>query len=98
MAYLNQQQRDALRNELLDLKFPRAKGKVRRMDDKSRLVYLRNAQMSGQISTRYELPTLGVMVTWVEKSEPTPTKKEGILKQNYELLDVVVEPTAANTR
>ena len=95
MAFLNKNERDQLRDELKNMRFNRAKGKVRGMDTKSRLVYLRNTQNVDQWFTRYELPTYGVRVTLVEHYD-TKEAKSGKIKSNYDLVDVLVEPTTEN--
>jgi hypothetical protein len=94
MAYLNQQQRLDLLNELKDMKFMRAKGKVRRLDEESRLVYWRNSQRVGQLITRYDLPTLGTRVSLIEGVGELP--QNGKLKAEYALVEVQVEPLPGN--
>jgi hypothetical protein len=94
MAYLNAQQRQELLDELKGMRFNRAKGKVRGMDDKSRLAYYRNAQNTGRLMTRYDLPTLGTRVTLVEDVDVRELK--GKLKSEYDLLEVWVEPLPGN--
>ena len=94
MAYLNSKEREDLANELINLKFNRAKGKIRRMDNQSRLAYLRNVQDVNQWATRYELPTLGAIVTLIEEHD---LKGEGRARDvHYELVQVIVAPTAEN--
>jgi len=94
MAYLNEQQRLDLLNELKDMKFMRAKGKVRRLDEASRLVFWRNAQRVGQLITRYDLPTLGTRVNLIEGVDEVP--KNGKIKAEYDLVEVQVEPLPGN--
>jgi hypothetical protein len=94
MAYLNQQQRLELLNELKNMKFMRAKGKVRRLDEESRLVFWRNSQRVGQLITRYDLPTLGTRVTLVEGVDEV--SNNGKLKAQYDLVEVQVEPLPGN--
>lgn len=94
MAYLNAQQREDLLNELKGMRFNRAKGKVRGMDDKSRLAFYRNAQNTGWLMTRYDLPTLGTRVTLVEDLNEKELK--GKLKSEYGLREVWVEPLPGN--
>lgn len=95
MAFLNKTEREQLRDELKKMRFNQAKGKVRGMDPKSRLVYLRNVQNVNQWATRYELPTYGVRVTLLEHHD-TKEAKSGKIKSEYDLIDVLVEPTPAN--
>jgi hypothetical protein len=96
MAYLNEQERDALLNELKNMSFRQAQGKLRSMDEKSRLAYFRNAQQTGRWLTRYVLPSLGTRVTLVEVHSDKPTNKERRLKSEYEFVEVIVEPTPDN--
>jgi hypothetical protein len=102
MAYLNAQQRDALRNELLKLRFNQAKGRIRRLDAKGRIAFLKNAQTTGVLHTAYDLPTLGVRVILVENENhvvdetdnagSTPT----LLASKTEFVDVIVQPLDPN--
>jgi hypothetical protein len=94
MAYLNQQQREDLVNEIKNYKFMQAKGRVRRKDPESRLVFWRNAQSTGRLITRYDLPTLGTRVTLVEGVDEV--QKGGKLKADYELIEVQAEPLPGN--
>ena len=94
MAYLNEQQRLELLNELKDMKFMRAKGKVRRLDEESRLVFWRNAQTVGKLMTRYDLPTLGTRVILVEGVDEV--KDGSKLKAEYDMVEVRVEPLPGN--
>lgn len=97
MAYLNAQQREQLRQELLPLKLGKAKGRVKGMDRKSRLVLYRNMQRVGQFTTLYELPSLGIKVALIEGEEIGDAIKDGAaFKKKYDLLDVTVEPTPDN--
>ena len=59
MAYLNQAERRALLDELGGMRLWRAKFKLRLMDPKIRLLYLRNVQQSGEWHTKYVLESLG---------------------------------------
>jgi hypothetical protein len=94
MAYLNEQQRQELVDNLRNVKFTQAKGKVRRMDEKSRLVFWRNSQSVGRLLTRYDLPTLGTRVTLVEGVDEVA--KNGKLKADYQLIEIVAEPLPGN--
>jgi hypothetical protein len=94
MAYLNEQERDKLLNDLKDMKFNGAKGKLARMDPKGRLAYYRNVQMSGESHTRYILDGLGTIVTLVEVNHTKNTEARN--KQDYEFVNIIVEPTASN--
>jgi hypothetical protein len=94
MAYLNAEQREKLVNELKGMAFNKAKGKVRGMDQNSRLVFYRNAQGVGRWLTRFELPTLGTRVTLVESHKDTD--KNGKIKSEYDLAEVIVEALPNN--
>jgi len=94
MAYLNSQQRDELLDELVKMKFNRAKGKLRRMGGK--LDVFRNVQNPGEWMTRYELPDRGTIVTLIEDRdgpEGGPSVRD---KVKYNLVRVIVEPTPDN--
>lgn len=95
MPFLNKNEREKLRDELKNLRFNQAKGKVRGMDTEARLVYLRNVQTVNKWTTRYELPTHGVRVTLVESFD-MQEQKSGKLRADYGLTDVIVEPTPEN--
>ncbi len=94
MAYLNEQQRAALSSELARMNFNKAKAKVRSMDPKARLAFYRNAQRVGRWMTRYDLPTLGTRVTLVESHHDEGNGSR--LKSEFELTEVIVEPTPDN--
>lgn len=91
MAFLNKQERDELLDSIKDLKFNRIKAKLRRMDDKNRLIYYRNVQETNRWLTAYELPTKGVKVTLVENREVG--RKNNL---EYNLTEIIVEPTSEN--
>lgn len=103
MAYLNAQQREALRNELKGMAFNRVRGRVRRLDPKSKLIYIRNSQTVTDYHTRYDLPTLGVSVILVENQLETladtdnPGSSPVRYKREFEPVDVLVEPLPENT-
>ncbi len=102
MAYLTSQQREALRTELRTLKFNQAKGRIRRLDPKGRLAFLKNSQATGSLHTAYDLPTLGVRVILVEDEQhvvdetnnagSTPT----LFASKTQFVDVLVHPLADN--
>lgn len=94
MAYLNEQERDDLLNKLKDMKFNRAKYRLARMDPKGRLAYYRNVQKSGEWHTKYVLEGLGTIVTLVEVSHSENTDYRN--KQNFEFVNIIVEPTPSN--
>lgn len=94
MAYLNEQERDELLNELKDMKFSRAKGKLARMDPKGRLAYYRNVQMAGEWHTKFVLEGLGTIVTLVEVNKAENDQIRNW--QNFEFVNIIVEPTPSN--
>ncbi len=94
MAFLNADQREKLANELKELKFNQAKGRVRGMDAASRLAFYRNSQGVGRWLTRYDLPTLGTRVTLVETYDVKA--KSGKLRSEFDFSEVIVEPLPGN--
>jgi hypothetical protein len=94
MTYLNAEQRDKLLQELVGMKFNKAKGKVRGLDPNSRLIYYRNSQGVGRWLTRYDLPTLGTRVTLVESHQDA--QHGGKLKSEFDMAEVIVEPLSDN--
>ena len=94
MGYLNEQQREALVNELKTLKFNQAKGKLRRMDPKAQLVYQRNAQGVDRWLTRYDLQSLGTSVTLVEENRVV--SEDSRLENKWRMVEVIAEPTSDN--
>ena len=96
MAYLTKEQRDALQAELASLSFKQAQGKLKHMDPKGRLAYYRNAQRTDKWMTRWVLTGLGTQVTLVESNIVSDEKKPNRIKNDYALVDVIVEPTPDN--
>jgi hypothetical protein len=102
MAYLNREEREKLANELTTMSAAKVRGKLRRMDSGVKLRYLRNAQGSGEYTTRLELPGTGVLVTLVESESEAQvaTDKPGSatvrLKPDFRMTQVIVDPTAEN--
>ena len=94
MAYLNETERRSLLDDLSGMRLWRAKFKLRLMDPKGRLLYLRNVQQSGEWHTKYVLESLGTQVTLVEVNHAENTQYRN--KQNFEFVNVIVEPTADN--
>jgi hypothetical protein len=67
------------------------------MDRRGRLVFYRNAQRTDQWLTRYELVGLGTRVTLVEAHYDAPDRrKENRTRAEFDLVDVIVEPTPDN--
>lgn len=95
MAYLNASERAALTQQLKSMSFGPAKRKLRSMDRKSRLVFYRNNQEVGKWMTRFELPSFGIRATLIE-TFGMQTNKDGKTKGEYELVDVIIEPTPDN--
>lgn len=94
MAYLNEQERLALLNELSRMDFNQARRKLRHLDPRGRLVYYRNAQEVGRLLTRYDLPSLGTRVTLVENHHDV--KKNSKIRSEFQLVEVIIEPTPDN--
>lgn len=96
MAFLNRQEREKLLNELTTLTFNKAKWKLRRLDPKGSMAFFRNMQTSGKFHTRFNLEGLGTRVTLVETQTQAPSKTPGFNKSQFELVEVIVEPTPEN--
>ncbi len=94
MAYLNEDERRSLLDDLSRMKLWRAKFKLRLMDPKGRLLYLRNVQQAGEWHTKYVLESLGAQVTLVEINQAENNQPRN--KQKFEFVNVIVEPTADN--
>lgn len=94
MAFLNAQEREALLQDLKKLNFGQAKWKLAHLDPKGRIAYFRNNQLADKWLTRYVLAGLGTRVTLVESYR---TKQQGgQTKEDFQLIDVIVEPTPDN--
>ena len=93
MAYLNEQERDALLNELKDLSFGKARFKLSRIDSKGRLAFFRSSYKPNELWTRYELAGLGTRVTLIEEQTGTDEKSG---QPQYKYAEVIVEPIPGN--
>lgn len=97
MAYLNEEQRRSLKEELEGMTFNQAKFRLRTMDRLVRLVYYRNSMQPRTLHTRYELAGLGTRVTLVETHDTRPMQEESkAVRSVFELAEVIVEPTPDN--
>jgi hypothetical protein len=97
MAYLNKDQRDQLKAELEKMSFGAANGRLKRMDRKGRLAFYRNAQRVGQWQTKHILAGFGTEVTLIESNQfKEKLGKANRVKNDYKLVEVVVEPTSDN--
>ncbi len=96
MTYLGAEERAALQRELEQLSFRRANGRLKRMDPMGRMAWYRNAQHTGQWTTKYVLVGLGTQVTLVEVNLAKATDKATRVRNEYTLADVIVEPTPDN--
>ena len=94
MAYLNEAERRSLLDDLSGMRLWRAKFKLRLLDPKGRLLYLRNVQQAGEWHTKYVLESLGTQVTLVEVNHAENSLPHN--KQKFEFVNVIVEPTADN--
>jgi hypothetical protein len=96
MAYLNEAERQQLLDQLITMDFKKARGKLRRLDPKSRVVVFRNNQNTGEWHTRYELPGLGTRVILVESRLTPAATPDQRLSDDYDLVRVIVEPLPDN--
>lgn len=97
MAYLTKDEREKLEGDLKQLNFRQAHGKLRAMDKQGRLAYYRNAQQTHKWMTKHVLTSLGTQVTLVESNRYRQIKdKENRVHNDYDLIDVIVEPTPDN--
>jgi hypothetical protein len=94
MAFLNADERQKLLNDLLKLKYDQAKWKLLHIDPQGRMAYFRNNQEVGRWLTRFELAGMGTRVTLVERLKTT--EKNGKHRAEYEMVEVIVEPTPDN--
>ena len=96
MAYLTASQRADLQRELEQLSFRRANGRLKRMDPMGRMAYYRNAQNTGEWTTKHVLAGLGTQVTLVEVNLAKATDRPDRVRNEYTLADVIVEATPDN--
>ena len=96
MAYLTADQRADLQRELEQLSFRRANGRLKRMDPMGRMAYYRNAQNTGQWTTKHVLAGLGTQVTLVEINLLKETDRPTRVRNEYILAEVIVEATPDN--
>ncbi|MDX2161835.1 MAG: hypothetical protein SF162_10965 [bacterium] len=94
MAVLNAQERAQLAQELANVSFNRASGKLRRLDPQNRLAFFRNSQSPTTLHTCYELPSKGVRVTLIEEMTEKADKQPGRFKPEFKLTQVAVEALA----
>jgi hypothetical protein len=98
MAYLTQEERNKFRDELKQMSFRQANGRLKQMVSKGgRLAFYRNAESTGKWITRYVLSSQGTQVDLVEKNVfRDKIDKAQRVSNGYQLIDVVVEPTPDN--
>jgi hypothetical protein len=96
MAYLNDSEREALLQDLSRMNFNKARGRLRRMDPQGRLAVYRNVQNTGEWVTRYDLVGLGTRVTLIEDCHQRKTDGEVVVRPEFELVRVIVEPMPGN--
>ena len=96
MAYLNEQERGKLLDDLVKMNFNQARRKLRRIDPDAELEFYRNSQRVNEWMTRYKLASLGTIVTLIESREDFADDPSHFIKLNYDLSRVIVEPTADN--
>jgi hypothetical protein len=95
MAFLNANERLALLEDLRKMTFRQAKWKLQKMDPKGRTAMYRNVQGVNRWLTRIDLVGLGTRVTLVEHKKDID-ESGGRQKAEYELVEVIVEPTPEN--
>jgi hypothetical protein len=95
MAFLNANERLALLEDLRKMTFRQAKWKLQRMDPKGRTALYRNVQGVDRWISRFDLLGLGTRVTLVERKKDID-EKGGRQKAEYEMVEVIVEPTPDN--
>ena len=96
MGYLTEQQRAALARELKEMNFRQANWKVKRMDPRGRLVFYRNSQTARRWHTQYELVGMGTRVTLIEEHVTRPQLNSALMDSDFDMVDVIVEPTPDN--
>lgn len=97
MAYLNTEERDQLKRELLEMNdFTKAKRRLFLADKQGRLAYFRNAQHSGKLETRFDLEGLGTRVTIIERHSRELDRSGKYWNSEYHLEDIIVEPLPQN--
>jgi hypothetical protein len=96
MEFLNAEARQKLANELVDMKYERAKQKLLKMDPQGRLAFFRNTQRVGSLMTKVVLPSFGAAVTLVEKHSSSTDPISSKIKGDNKMVEVIVEPTADN--
>ncbi|MFN8527794.1 MAG: hypothetical protein U0670_04205 [Anaerolineae bacterium] len=95
MATLTAQEREQLAQELVNLSFNRASGRLRRIDPRNKMAFFRNSQSPTTLHTRYDLPTKGVHVTLVEEMEEAADKSHpSLFRPKFKLAQVIIEPIA----
>ncbi len=81
-----------LTQKLTKMKFGRAKGAIRRMDRKVRIELFRVSVGTGQLITRFALPTRGMWITLVEhKEEYGKPDRHGYQKMRFKYVEARVE-------
>jgi len=96
MAYLNEQEREDLLNDLVTKRFNQARRKLRWMDRDIKLNYYRNVQQTGEWITSYDLVGKGTRVILIEAYNGPEGGPEVHDKSKYELVRVIVEPLPDN--
>ena len=82
-----------LTQKLTRMKFNQAKSAIRRMDRKVRIELFRVSVGTGQLITRFALPTRGMWITLVEhKEEHGKPDRRGYQKMRFKYVEARVEP------
>lgn len=94
--YYNEQDREELLERLSKMQLPRAKWHLRRSDRQAEIEVFRNVQQTGEWLTRFRLHGRGTLVTLIEKLNNTSDDPSVREKAEFEMVRVIVEPTADN--
>jgi hypothetical protein len=88
-----------LAQKLTKMKFNRAKGAIRRMDKKVHIELYRTSVGTGQLITRFALPTRGMWITLVERQEEYgQPNRRGYRKMRFKYVEARVEPLPDSAR
>ncbi len=91
MATMSKDEQQKFAQELANMTFSRASGRLRRMDNKNKMAFFRNAQSATTLQTRYALPGHGITVTLIEQMTEKATGHGSTFKPEFHLTQVIVE-------
>jgi hypothetical protein len=92
---LTESERQKLAEKLAKLDYKKARKEVRKLDKAADLKIWRNGVGPGELHTTYDLPTLGIRVTLVEKAERREADGGAKIKPKYLYTEARVEPLSA---